>query len=293
MSSEVFTNLVNQTVDAALHGRALSEPLYNSILEIATPSWAESESGCVASALRKLGAFCDLGQLSRMSKMLDSGATAEFVEREIQDNIAQRKVFLAGNEFDEHVTKSVEVLTSIHDDERNFFKQIRNVESLMGFDQGAMSRLVETIWACWRHKAARKSHRYPPGGNQLSAQENRERSRPYDHRVHVLVRELSLLLSEWNRCDAQIIKHCGHILSAVYHSNDEDAAARLSLQQLTVLADEYVRRNSCDVIGLCWRAELACWAGDVELAGEYARKVWNNARLAQQGPLSRLRHSLL
>jgi hypothetical protein len=76
------------------------------------------------------------------------------------------------------------------------------------------------------------------------------------------------------RCDDVAIKHCGHVLADLLHAGDATAATRLSLDQATLLAEDYTRGKPWDVVGLCWRGELACLAGDEDLAAKFAERVW-------------------
>jgi hypothetical protein len=286
MVFDSFKNLVNQAIDAARNGTELSEPLYRSILEIATPACAESQPESFAVAVRQLGIHCDLGELSRVCKMLDSGANSESIEHVIQHNIASRKAFFEEAACDESVKACVEAVAAIRESEENFFTQIRKLELLMGFDQVAMNGLIEMIGSFDDTKLPGRLVDILPEEISFPIRDHDE-TRPYDHRLHLLVRELILLMREESRWNEDIIKHCGHILSAVCHADDEEAASTVSLHQLTILADEYVRRNSSDVIGYCWRGELACWVGDDELAHEYARRLWDETRSGSTGTILR------
>jgi len=85
-----------------------------------------------------------------------------------------------------------------------------------------------------------------------------------------------------------VINHCGDLLACLYYDDDEAAAGRLFLEQITLLADEYYRIKPWDILGSCWRGELACWAGDEDLALEYAQRVWDQAHSGSSGTVHRV-----
>ena len=157
----------------------------------------------------------------------------------------------------------------------------------MGFDQSVVEKLVGTLGP-WDNDAV------PESLNDLLPKEvifplmDRGRTMPYDHQVHLLVRELANRLGEDGRYHDEVIKHCGHVLVDLYHDDDKDAAGRLFLEQMTLLADAYTCGNPADIIGTCWRGELARWAGDEDLALECAREVWVRAIFASAGTIQRV-----
>jgi len=157
----------------------------------------------------------------------------------------------------------------------------------MGFDQGVMDDLNETLGP-WDDAAVPGSLLEILPAEVLFPLRDHERSTPYDHRLHLLVRELTSRLGETGRCHDEVIKHCGDLLAVLYHDDDEAAAGRLFLEQMTLLADEYYRLKPWDILGSCWRGELACWAGDEDLALEYAQRVWDQARSGSSGTVHRV-----
>ena len=143
----------------------------------------------------------------------------------------------------------------------------------MGFDQEVTDRLVATL-GTWDKSAV------PENLLDLLPEEVKFPLRrpihagPYDHRLHLLVQVLVSRLGETGCSKDAVIKQCGHVIADVLHAADEDATNGLVLKQATLLAEEFVRSESRDAVGLCWRGQLACIEGDDDLAIECANRVW-------------------
>jgi hypothetical protein len=150
---------------------------------------------------------------------------------------------------------------------------IEHVEGMMGFDVEATKGIIETLGA-WDETAVHDSVLELLPEELSFPMRRRHRSMPYDHRIHLLVEELLTRMGDDARSTDEIIKNCGHILCHLCHHEDEYAAARLLLHQAILLADDYVRSKPRDIMGDCWRGEVACWEGNYNLAKEYAEKIW-------------------
>ena len=55
-----------------------------------------------------------------------------------------------------------------------------------------------------------------------------------------------------------------------------------------LIADDYVRRHSWDVFGLCWRGQLACLERDDELALKMAKRVWSQTAYSSAEQVSQI-----
>ena len=116
------------------------------------------------------------------------------------------------------------------------------------------------------------------------------------------MRELASRLKKEGRHHDEVIKHCGYLLGQAERagrflseiSPDKEVGlalfseeARLSFQQITLLAEEYVQKKPRDIIGLCWRGQLAYWARDKDLAFEYAERIWDETNSASAEMIQR------
>jgi hypothetical protein len=274
MCSDLFMNLVNLVVEAAREGTRMTEDLYLSILESAPATWCESHPSSVASALRKLAHLCESRNFGWANSRLDAGASPEELILEVEQSDELWKAILEREKSESAYAESLAAFGNLQESERSFLQGKRDMETLMGFDQGVMKRLVEKLGHYDDTELPGSLHDILPEEIAFPL-ERGEYCSAYDYRVHLLVRELAARLGESNRLDKDVIKISGHVLGKIYHSDDDAAESRLLLRQLTILADEYVWRNDGDAIGLCWRGELACWEGDDDLALDCARQVWN------------------
>ncbi len=83
-----------------------------------------------------------------------------------------------------------------------------------------------------------------------------------------------MLLTQEGLEDEDVIRQCGHVIAKLLHADDELATVTLVFEQVTLIADAYLIEKPRDVLALCWRGEIACWAGDQRLIEEYTRRVW-------------------
>ena len=277
-----FTSLVGQIVDLKHGGTLLSDDLYRSVLKLAFHSWCLSEPETLAPALRQLGVFCDWREFKWANELLDAGTQPDELYLEVHRINEERERLFRGPEFNETVAEIADSLATGQESQRRLLQHLRDGETLMGFDQAVMDNLNETLGP-WDDAAVPGSLLEILPAEVLFPLRDHERSTPYDHRLHLLVRELASRLGKTGRCHDEVIKHCGDLLACLYYDNDEAAAGTLFLEQMTLLADEYIRIKPSDIIGRCWRGELACWAGDEDLALEYAQRVWDQARSGSPG----------
>ena len=162
----------------------------------------------------------------------------------------------------------------IREGTHRFLRTGRDVETLMGFDQEVMDRLVATLGS-WNESAVPRSLlRLASRGSQVSSPQATAHRPVDDHWLLQLVRALVSRLGEDGRSKDAVIKHCGHILADILHGDDEDTTAGLVLKQATLLANDFLQGHAWDVIGLCWRGQLACLEGDYDLSIEFADRVW-------------------
>jgi len=273
MSNESFTNLVNQVVDAARRGEILGQDLYLSALESAPSSWCRLEPKTVSHCIRQLGEFCDWDAYRWATECLAGGVRQEDLPDEINRIEEQKEVIFRSVVNEEAIDKLAKGYGQLVENNRKFLTAMRDVETLMGFDSEATKGLVRTLGA-WDWNAI------PGSLIDLLPQEltfplrQTQRSMPYDHSIHLLVKELISRMGEEAWSADEVIENCGHILCQLLHHNDRESSARLMLRQVTLLAEAYVRSKQSDIIGLCWRGELACWDHDDNLAREYARNIW-------------------
>lgn len=283
MSSSSFMNLVNQVIETARGGTLLSEEMLQSVLEIASPSFCQSEPETVALAVRQLAVYCDWVEFLRATKSLEAGVPLEDLHLEVERWREERETWYRD---DPEMKKLTEGLSNsvaegwIRHDLR--LKAIHDAETLMGFDQGRMDELTRTL-GHWDDSAVPKKLLDILPEDVTFPFQDRERLSPYDHRFHMLVRELASRLGQEGGCLDEVIKHCGSVLVDIRHCGLSPAEiqdpyelewARVTLQQMFLLAEEYVCRKPSDIIGLCWRGELARRERDEELALEYADRIW-------------------
>ncbi len=304
-ATDAFTRLIMQVVEGARRNALVSESLYREILAQASTAWGQSEPETIALALRSLEAFCNWPEFGWAMERLGDGIRVEDVHLERQRVEEEWQAKLCQPEYEgyrtkrdqlraeseEAETKADRLSVEVWESERRFFKKARHIETLMGFDRDVMNELIATLGP-WDSSAV------PESALDLLPEEltfplsesfrRTPRATPYDHRLHVLVRELVSRLGEEGRADPVVIMHCGHVLSDLLHADDEEAAADLVLDQLTLLAEEYVERHPSDIVALCWRGELALWSRNHDLALEIAQRVWTVAADATAWAVNRV-----
>ncbi len=273
MSSAVFNDLVKKVVREARGGNLLREPLFDAILAQAPAEWCRSEPETVAISLRELASFCDWKEYGWAVDRLHAGADPDelhlAIERIHEEDKASRKETGLDRLYAEFANQSVRIVQ----DQRQFLQSMRDIETLMGFDEGAVSKLIETIGP-WDRSAVPATFLGLLPDDVTFPSREQVRLSFYDHRIHLVVRELASRLGEGLRSDQRVIKQCGHVLAEVFFGDDEKATARLLLEQMTLLAADYVGQHSQDSLGLCWLGELVCWNQDNDLAEQLAWRVW-------------------
>ncbi len=274
MSSKQFTNLVEGVVEEARDSRLLSEELYQEVLEQILPARVKENNESIAWAVRQLSPFCDWREFGWANDHLGAGGQLDDLHLEIQRVNDKRKAMRYGQEYHRTVASLAHGVVQYYKDQRRFFQMMRDAETLMGFDQEFTNKLVATLGP-WDELAVPNSLIDLLPEELTFPLRKTHRATPYDHRVHLLVRLLVSRLGTECVSDEVVIRHCGHVLAELLHADDDEAASRLVLGQVTLLAEEFVGRHPWDVLGLCWRGELACWAWDEELAEDYANRVWD------------------
>ena len=273
MPSRQFRRLVEQVVEVAHAHTLLSEEQYQEVFrQIPVPDDDESKEA-ISLAVRELGPFCDWSDHSRANSYLEVEGSPDDVHLEIQRIKDEREATLKGPEFEHLVTGMVAKFKELHEVRRNFALAMRDAETLMGFDQEVTNKRLAPLGA-WDDQVIPKSiFELLPDDLTFPLRRTTPRVTPYDHRIHLLVRELVSRLDDVGCSDDLMIQHCGHVLAELLHANDEKAAAQLVLTQVTLLAEEYVDRYPEDVLGLCWLGELSCWSFDEAMAEDFAWQI--------------------
>jgi hypothetical protein len=166
---------------------------------------------------------------------------------------------------------------------------IFSIENIMGFDYNVMNKFIGVLGAWVDEPIPDKFVDFLPQELVFPLRGQQPFS-PYDHRIHLLAREMASRLDEVGRRHDEVIKHCGYLLATAkrggrpwgeitpekeLRSALHEEEVRLSFHQMTLLAEEYVQRRPNDIIGLCWRGQLAYWARDNDMALEYALRIWD------------------
>jgi hypothetical protein len=280
-------SLIREVVDSVSGGTLLSEALYRKILDHTPASLCEAEAEAVALAVRQLGEFCDWSDFRWAEEQLRAGVDVDELHVGVERYLAEREALLWGPECDAQLDSIVSGIVQTVESERHFRKELREAEICRGFDEETTNELMRTLGS-WDNVAIPKNVVDLLPEEIVFPIRTVQRNCPYDHRIHLMVRELLTRLSNSGSPSDNVIKHCGHIVADLWHSEDDESAFRLVLKQVIMLADEYVRRAPSDVIGLCWRGELACWDWDNDLAKDYAEKVWSQTLACSADEMSKV-----
>lgn len=273
LPSQQFTALIEYVVEVARGGASLTEDLYDAVFNTLSDMGEGPSRETIALAVRELNFFCDWTEFDRANEFLQAGGTLDQVAIEIQRTRDERKASLEALRFDPAVTNIGEELNEIRKNQRHFMKTMRDVETLMGFDEEVLNQLYQSLGK-WDEEAASMSLLDLLPEELTLPFRASQGSTPYDHRLHSLVHEFVSRLGSEALGENDVIRHCGHVLARHLHSDDQQAASDLLLEQAILLAEAYIKQDPWDILGLCWRGELACWAWDEELIEEYARRVW-------------------
>jgi hypothetical protein len=275
MPSERFTNLVMHVAELARGGTLLTKEVYQQVID----SLAEQEGSLrsIAQAVRQLGSFCDWSEFRWADEFLRAAGCQDQVHLEIQRINEERESYYKGPRFNQTVEKIAQGLKESQEDQRRLMQAMRDVETLMGFDQEVTNQLFATL-GDWDDSAVPASLLELLPEDLVFSLKRTRRASLYDHRLHLLVRELVTRLGDKNVNEDEVIQECGHVLAELIHSDDEEAASKLVQKQVTLRAEAYVKEKPWDTLGLCWRGELACWAWDWELIEEYGGRIWERVR---------------
>ena len=275
MPPNQFTSLLERIAEAGRGGALLSEMLYQEVLEQIPIAEDDGDNEAIALAARQLSPFCDWSEFGLANDYLGAGGCVDDLHLEIQrinDDLKRRTG--EGTEYDRSLRDLVDFTVKSLEGSRQSSQAMRNLETLMGFDQEATNKLIAPLGTWDKMLVPNSLFELLPEEVTFPLRKT-QRSTPYDHRIHLLVQELASRLGVERFSDDVVVRHCGHVLAELLLADDREAASRLVLTQVTLLAEEFVQRHPFDVLGLCWRGELACWAGDEGLAEEYAKRVWD------------------
>jgi hypothetical protein len=277
MSSERFTDLVEHVAEVARDGKLLTEELHQRVLESLPEQEGEGSLKAIARAVRQLGPTCDWREFQWANEFLQAGGCPDEAHLEIQRINDERESLFKGPEFNQAASGIAQGLIEIHQDQRRFIQVMRDAETLMGFDQEVTNQLIAPLGG-WDDSAVPASLLELLPEDLVFPLRKSRRASPYDHRFHLLVRELVSRLGDEGVSEDEVVQECGHVLAELIHFDDEGAASKLVQKQVTLRAEAYVKTNPWDTLALCWRGELACWACDQDLIEECARRVWERVR---------------
>ena len=242
------------------------------LLRAAPSCWCQSEPSTVAQTIRQLGDFCDWEAYRWATERVDAGVDYDGLPAEIKRIEAEQETITGSPEAVETIENASANCREINERSRRSHRLMKHVEGMMGFDIEATKKIIDTL-------GPRDENAVHNSVLELLPEElgfpmrRRDRSMPYDHRLHLLVEELLTRMGDDARSTDEIIKDCGHIVCHLRHHENKEVAARLLLHQAILLADDYVQSTPWEIIGDCWRGELACLEHSRELAKEYAEKV--------------------
>src|SRR5262249_38146140 len=101
---------------------------------------------------------------------------------------------------------------------------------------------------------------------------------PYDHTLHLFVREILTRLGPSGRRLRQVVKGCGRTLDRLFPDEKDDSEGSFIFRQHLYRVQDYRDQHPYDILALCWRGELACWEGDEHLADQIALQMWERTQ---------------
>jgi hypothetical protein len=155
--------------------------------------------------------------------------------------------------------------------------RIRQFETHLGFAEDLAGKICNTIAPQDGAAGTISLNGLLPQG--LLPQDDLDASDPpYDHTLHLFVRELLTRLGQTGRQLPQVVKACGRTLARLFPDENGDPEGSFVFRQDLCRVQDYIDQHPNDILALCWRGELACWDGDEQLAEEIALQVWEDTQ---------------
>lgn len=275
IAEEDFNILINEVVDASTRGDLMDGHLYNWILEQLPNPGTTSGIESIALAVGRLTLYCDWDWFDRASERHKGGTSLDDLHKHIQPT--DEEGFYNDIIVQEEAPNLAEGLASMRENESQYFRELREFEQRMGFDEATTSRVVELLGP-WDKTVVPMNFLDLLPSELIFPFHRSKRVAIYDHRIHLLVLEFVTRIQEGGKDSDEVVKNCGHLIARFFSGDDKEAGTRLIQDQLILLADDYVQDNPYDLIGLCWRGQLACWNDDDDdVAMEHAKMVWQRS----------------
>lgn len=279
--------LMHEASCHASAGTRISEALLAEILHHAPDDFCQQSPKLIVEHLQPLLRFCDWDLFGTASILLQQGLCLESINQELLMRAKSFEEISEREDFRKSEEKVIEAYGCMLKEPRERMGKRRDLEVYSGFDQKAVDLLMERIGRSDPARHPRELQEMLPKELTWYWQHRLETDR-YDHRLHLLLKNLLVRIGTSGRGSRAVVKFCGHILENLEPRSYESWEVPITVQQATYLADDYLIAIRNDLIVHCWRGELACWARDDDLAAEFAQGVLEKATGADVPVLSTL-----
>jgi hypothetical protein len=272
MHENGFYSLIQNAIQDARDGLLLGKELLESIIDQDIFTIYLNEPEKFAMVIRDLASFCEWDYFHAVQKRYEEGEDLDEILLSLRNSEEEINEYYESDEFKRSINPLIEMHKDMVGKETRFFNRTRDAEKLMGFDDEVTVEL-NSIFGKWDDNAV------PASALDLLPNEitfplrSNQNKLPYDHNLHLLTHKLVSFFDDGKEIDRTVLGQCGHVLAGI-NPNDKEAGFRFIVDQLIILADDYMRKNSSDVIALCWRGELGFWVSEDDIALDYAKLLW-------------------
>ena len=291
-----FLERIEQVIEETKQGFLLHEEICDELIQ----QGLEVAPVTTAKALRKLGEIVDWYEFSTAQRFYEKDPSYPAMVQSMTQWREDRGI-LRNHWMNPANWPSKETLAERRMEHRrkfrgegSYFRELKAQEEFLGFDQGAMDKLIEFIgpWHDFHEPydfsfVDEVSFLPPDVCFPIQQRQVPIFHSSYDSQRHRLLLELSIRFKDHRSLGYSVKSECGHVLAHA-HLPYEREGAELILSQLLRLADVHYRSRPDDVVGICWRGILACWDGDEQMGREYASRLFFRARTAGHEELAKL-----
>jgi hypothetical protein len=292
-----FQSALSEITEAVAGGSAVPPVVTAAALASAPSEFQGQGFDAVVEALPTLVSASNWERFSWQEKQLEKGTPPALLDdkwkefcgyepAEAQEALSEESRAL--QEADREMQKAVRALQEAVKHSTDMRTQIRRYETHLGFADNLARVICDTI--------------VPPDGGapaRIRLQELLPQGllpqyhldvgdSPYDHTLHLFVRDLLTRLGPIGRRLPQVVKACGRILALLFPDENDDPEGSFVFRQDLFRVQDYLDRHSNDMLALCWRGELAYWEGGQCLAEQIAQQVWEATQHASPAVIASL-----